>query len=142
MSGGMVRGPAKAVTVAIAQLLARDGCVSPKSLLSLASQADHPLHKHFTWNDQEAAENFRLLQANQMIRSVRVDGQLTTGEPVRVRALLPVGDGLYRPVSEVMCDATQRARALKRARSELEAFKAKYSHLEELGQIIERIEDL
>ena len=34
-----------------------------------AEEPDHPLHKHFCWDDNEAAHQYRLTQSRQLLRS-------------------------------------------------------------------------
>lgn len=48
------------------------GKLTPKLVLDTARDPEHPLHSHFEWRDDVAAEKYRLDQARELIRSVRV----------------------------------------------------------------------
>lgn len=96
------------------------GELSPEVVLDVASDPGHELHSRFEWDESEAARRYRLVQAQYLIRSVKVTVQRTPeSQPVRVRAFiadrelgpvaLPGADpdgpdpvGNYRPVEEVV----------------------------------------
>src|SRR6185312_2039420 len=50
-----------------------NGRLIPSDVVSAARDPESPLHSHFTWDDAEAAEQYRLDQARTLIRSVRVE---------------------------------------------------------------------
>lgn len=64
--------------------LERDGGrLLPVDVVNAARDPASPLHSHFTWDDKEAAERYRLEQARTLIRSVKVE--ITVQQvPVRV----------------------------------------------------------
>lgn len=48
------------------------GKLTPAAVVEDARDKRSPLHHYFTWNDSEAAEQWRLEQARQLIRSVKI----------------------------------------------------------------------
>ncbi len=56
----------------IRQLESPDGTITPQTVLDDAQDPASPLHEHFEWDDTKAAQAYRLDQARQLIRSVRL----------------------------------------------------------------------
>jgi hypothetical protein len=52
------------------QALERDGRLTPDDVVADAVNPDSPLHGEFEWDDSEAANRYRIVQARQLIRSV------------------------------------------------------------------------
>lgn len=50
-----------------------EGSLTPEDVVNDAKYDNSPLHKFFEWDDGEAAAKYRLEQARQLIRSVRVN---------------------------------------------------------------------
>lgn len=50
----------------------RDNTLKPRAVLDESRPEDAPLHPAFEWSDPEAAEQYRLMQARDLIRCVRV----------------------------------------------------------------------
>lgn len=49
-----------------------DGLIQPERVVEVASDATSPLHRHFEWDDSEAAQEYRLHQARALINRVRI----------------------------------------------------------------------
>jgi hypothetical protein len=49
-----------------------EGVCTPEALVDRERAQDAPLHRYFTWDDYEAGERFRAMQARALIRSVVV----------------------------------------------------------------------
>lgn len=64
------------------------GELTPALVVERASSPEHPLHGKFCWDDTEAARRFRLVQAQGVIRSVKVEVRTRPNETVRVRAFV------------------------------------------------------
>lgn len=105
------------------------GDLTPQIVLDEARDPEHPLHHRFTWDDNEAAEQWRLHQAQRLIQKVNVRVTPVHRRPITVRAFVSkaalggvVGDeepvaGSYLPVEEVIAnDVTRTAwfRSLER----------------------------
>ena len=97
-------------------ILDNRGTLTPSVVVEEASDESHPLHSRFKWDDAEAAHSWRLEQAAQLIRSVKVTREAVTDDgqvrEITVRAFvaqqemegLPLSDdtvGTYLPVEAV-----------------------------------------
>jgi hypothetical protein len=122
------------------------GQLTPRIVLEHARSPDSPLHSHFEWDDGEAAEKFRLLQASFLIRQVRVKVIAPDGEKtamVRAFVSLPsdrVSGSGYRHVEAVLSTPDHRSEMLACAAAELETFRRKYKLLSELSDVFESID--
>ena len=81
------------------------GQLSPEVVLMAASDPASPLHKHFEWDDERAGAAYRIEQARELIRSVRVEithhrRVLTTVQYVRDERMAP-HDSMYLNISQV-----------------------------------------
>jgi hypothetical protein len=110
-----------------------------------ASVVSSPLHGHFNWDDTEAAHQWRLQQARQLIR-VTVE-TLPYDEPqYLVRAftsLTPdrlIEGGGYRATVEVLRTPTERQQMILDCLEELNRLKVKYHILTELAALFKAID--
>lgn len=55
-----------------------DGKITAAMVLDDARDASSPLHRYFTWDDDEAAHRWRLRQAGVLLRSVEIRNVTTT----------------------------------------------------------------
>ena len=82
------------------------GMLVPTTVLDYARDPASPLHKYFEWDDTEAAEQYRIDQARQLIRSVNIT--VPAQVPVRMRAFVSLASdrgtkgGGYRSTMDVM----------------------------------------
>lgn len=110
----------------------------PEAVVEAAKRDDNPLHRYFTWDDGEAAQAYRLMQARALIR-VAVNVIEETSEPVRAYVSLSTdrksGVG-YRATADVMSDADLLMQLLADAKAELAAFQRKYTRLREAGELL------
>lgn len=128
------------------------GQITPAIVLAEAKRKSSPLHTHFTWDDTQAAHQWRLEQAAHMIRKVRVTVEVSPEVTVRVRAFMNVAapkqededdddctpsTGVYVTVENAM--KNHRDEILSRAMSELNALKNRYAHLKELAAVWEAV---
>jgi hypothetical protein len=68
----------------------RDGTITAPAVVDEARPDDAVLHPAFNWNDPDAAEKYREIQARQLIKRVRVICPEPTQEPVvRATVALP-----------------------------------------------------
>jgi hypothetical protein len=114
------------------------GKVEPKELLNAASDAEHPLHRLFEWDNDVAANKYRLIQARQIIKCVQYEvttGTLTVDLPMFVRVVngneLPAakpGPGYVTLTTAIEHQSFQN-HMLDRALNELKAFQARYKNM-------------
>jgi hypothetical protein len=87
-----------------------DGVLRPEAVVDFARNPKCELHKHFTWNDSEAAAAYRLTQARQIIRVQVTYLDPGDGQEMSVRAyasLSPPPQG-YSQTADLL--ATKRGR--------------------------------
>jgi hypothetical protein len=92
------------------------------------------------WDDTEAARQYRLWQARELIQIV-VTVLPNTNKPVRVYVSLESDrdkeGGGYRELTSVLSDAVRRKALVAEALAEFDRWKRKYETLVELSKIFE-----
>ena len=114
-----------------------EGILTAESVVDSARHPDNDLHGYFEWDDATASEQWRLVQARQLIRWVKVacpDGE--DAEPVQKYVSL-LDDrkregGGYRETSEVVSSPALLAQLEETARKELAAWLRRNSILKKL----------
>jgi hypothetical protein len=127
----------------------RHKALTPQIVLTEATDPKHPLHHRFTWDETEAAERWRLYQAQALIRSVNV--VIDRGEslpPISVRAFVSESEirrgadeeaqdaGVYLPVTEVVSNDVMRTAWFQALRRDWERLKAKAGASQEFAQMV------
>lgn len=115
---------------------AGSGRLTPKAVVEAARDTKSPLHRHFEWNDAKAAESYRLDQAREIIRVIRIEGA-DDDEPMR--AFLSVRDAggvSYHTAADVASSVDLQLAVLKAAERDLEAFQKRYREIEEVCEDI------
>lgn len=128
-------------------ILDRHGDLTPELVVAEASHPDHPLHPKFVWDDTEAARLYRNVQAQLLIRSVKVSIIPSGGnEPVVVRAFISrteidrdvatAGSGSYAPVEAVMASDVDREKYLRQLEREWQSLKRRAQGYREFAQMV------
>jgi len=118
------------------------GLLDPEKVVEFAKDETTSLHSRFEWDDTEAARQYRVWQARQIIRvHVTVVGTADS-EPVRAYVSLEPdrGKGGYRAIDDVLSDEDMRSQLLSQARRDMNVFAAKYRALKEIRPVIDAIE--
>ena len=115
--------------------------VTPQTVLDANRAENTPLHNEFEWDDDIAAENYRLHQAGQLIRMLCVKPTTETKDNTPIRAYIRMEDS-YENIGVVVSVKEKRELMLERAKNELRAFKAKYNTLKELKPVFDAIEEV
>lgn len=106
--------------------LEANGRLEPATVVQAAHHPDHPLHDHFEWDDSVAAHQWRLVQARNLITSIRVIERLSPTETVKFTAWVhdpeaaPQEQG-YREVVAVRQSRPYSERALLNELDRIEA---------------------
>ena len=115
------------------------GALDPEMVVNESRDEDSVLHNIFCWDDTVAAANYRKIQAQGLIRNIRV---IVTNKKidVAVRAYVNVREtpGSYRnyvPTVQAIANETAYNDLLQQSKSEMESFVAKYSQVEELNGV-------
>lgn len=112
--------------------------LTPKIVVEEASSPDSKLHGYFEWDDTEAAKQYRFIQADNLIRRVKIVWkEAPKAKPVRIRAFLPTAPQAgktesynYKPTEEILVDDFQRRILFNNMVRDFEAFKRKYRNME------------
>lgn len=118
--------------------------LSPQTLLDASRSEDALLHNQFEWDNDTAAEKYRLEQARHIICNLKIVAAENT-EPTRAFVTIQHSYGEssgYEHVVEVMSDDEKRARLLESAKTELKWFKTKYANLKELANVMKAIDEV
>lgn len=125
--------------------LKHDGLLTEEAILNEAKLKNHPLHDRFTWDNTEAARQWRLEEARTLIRSVYVSIEQPKSGPVVVRAYASLprdreSGGGYRAIADIMARDDLRGELLSSALNELDALKKRYSNLNELVPVFRAVD--
>lgn len=130
----------------IDQLIAQLGrAITPEELLEDAQDLGSPMHNFFEWDDDIAAQKYRLQQARYILRCIDVE-IIYNGDNKSTRAYVNVSDpqdqerGLvYVSVDRALSEPEMRKQLIQQAMIEAMSWKEKYKTLKELGLIFETI---
>lgn len=118
------------------------GELTPTHVVEAATDVESPLHSRFEWDDTVAGHRYRLHQAGELIRSVRITyAESEKGEEKSVRGFVnvPTPEGhRYEPVEAVRENPFQRELVLRAAEREWKALLRRYAHLEEFLGMVKR----
>ena len=118
---------------ALRDLYKRHGRLDPVDVVEAARDPRSVLHNRFEWNDTEAAAKWRLEQARNLIRSVKIEVEVGPKEPPRIIRLFvhdSVNDG-YLTVQDVVTQKSVRDQILEDMRADLERLKKKWKLYED-----------
>ena len=131
------------VGAALAEIKASstNGRIMPEEVVATAAHPDSELHRFFQWDDSEAAEKYRLMQARSLIRSIPVSyikqkkGEV--GKAIKVRKYVALGSdfkdgGGYRDVGDVVANKNLLDELELQAKRELDGMLRRYEVLTEL----------
>lgn len=115
-----------------------------QQVLDYGRNENTELHKCFEWNDDIAAEKYRLSQARDVIRNlvfIRSEEQIKQDAPeIRVfHKTERTEESGYKPLTRIIKDENEYQNMLKLAYAELHSFKMRYQHLQELDYILSLI---
>ena len=116
---------------------AAGGVLSPEAVVEFARNENTALHSYFTWDDTEAAREYRLWQARQVIRVCVTVSDDVQGPPIRTYVSLHEdrGNEGYRLLTDVLSDSQRREKLLIQSLNELQSWQQKYSQLKALAPI-------
>lgn len=125
----------------IRSLYDRHGELTAELVVNDARPADAPLHRYFEWDDETAAEAYRLEQARAMIRRVRyVAATPELAAPVREFMFVtdttssPQPRVVYRRVTDFT--AGERDEVRERMRRAIASLVAQYREFDEFWELL------
>jgi hypothetical protein len=139
--------PVKAYQEILRLKAQNNNSVSPELLVESARSADSTLNRLFTWDDTEAARNYRVQQAATILRSIEVIYVSGPKNPMRAFEIVQNkrrGDAktvtLYATVEEACADPDVHARLVSEAVRGLIAWRNRYQNLNEMRQLVRIID--
>ena len=118
---------------------AQAGELTPEAVVHAATPVEHPLHERFEWDDRVAGHKYRVGQAAELIRSVRIKFVRPSGESGSVRGLIrdpSANRPVYDETDSVLSDPVAREVVLAQMRREWAAFQQRYSMFEEFADMV------
>ena len=127
-------------------LAQRDGGLAPEVIVEEAKDPQAVLHTCFEWNDSQAAQKYREVQARTVIRNL-VTVHIAKEEeraPLRTRAFVHIESepSRYVDIALALADSEMRQNLFEQAKKELRSFQIKYKSLSELAGIWEELDRL
>lgn len=145
MPGMHIEGVPEEAANRLRDLLDPNDELTTDAVIDDARDPSSPLHRYFEWDDSEAAEKYRQVQAGLLIRRVRVVWQPSKkSEPRRVRAFVSTHDldtglnptqekGAYRAVESI---AASEELLLKHIQREIDRLTRKYKDVKEFADLL------
>lgn len=121
------------------------GILKVDDVLEEAKDVNSVLHKHFEWDDSEAADQYRRQQARALIQRCRI--QMVEAEPVKIRAFVSLPTdrehgGGYRLTTEVMGDVYLKDEMLRDIRMTIQRWTKKLNLLDQdLADLLLQVEE-
>jgi hypothetical protein len=134
----MLGGYAMTIETELLALTDEDGFIKPHTVVDWArANRDSEIHRRLEWNDEKAAEAYRIDQARRLIVvHVRGDeGDRATISLVQDRN----SAGGYRHLNRVLENRELRLMALRQALRELRSFERRYRHIQQLARVFEEV---
>lgn len=110
--------------------------VSAEQVVEFARNPNSELHKSFTWDNDIAAEKWRVYEARQILCNLvikKVDKEKQKSEPIRL--FHNINKGHYKPISLIIQNEDEYQLLLRQCREALQSLKRKYANLSEYQEI-------
>jgi hypothetical protein len=118
--------------------------VTPQQIVEYAKDENTELHKCFTWDNNVAAEKWRLQEARQIVVCLRItkeENEVKTNTPIRVFYKTD-DDGGYKPTQVIVKNADEYEKLLNRVTNELKTFRNKHKNLIEFEEVWSAIDNI
>lgn len=127
------------------RIRAANGELTAAAVVDAARSKRSLLHDCFTWDDKEAAELYRLQEAQYLLRSVAYEEDSDGKELPSINVFAHVNSdkaGVYTSVFEDFNVDARRKQILEDALRELRAWRQKYANLKSLSAVFEQVDAL
>jgi hypothetical protein len=111
-----------------------DGKLQPPDVVQAARPKDSPLHPAFEWKDSIAANQYRLWQARNLIKSVRVVIDEEEGDTRPAYVHVRMEEQYYQEASVAVKDPGEWASAVMNASAKLQAARRALDDLERIAR--------
>lgn len=136
---------ANVVGSVVEQLERENGKVTKEMLLDASRSKDSPTHGLFEWNNDVAAEKWRLSVATRTINNLRIVYVKPEKVEQKITAFIntskPKEKPMYVNIVSALSNEGTREIVLERLRTELQAFIERNKHIEELANILQEETD-
>ena len=117
MEHSIVKTNPSETLIALEDIESTYGTVQPETVVEVARDPKHVLHKHFDWDNTSAADKYRLQQARALIANYKItvtyDHPSNEIKKVKIPAMVqPVKEKGYVSVEVAMNDTDQRAQVV------------------------------
>ena len=115
------------------------GFLKPDDIVNYAKNKNTLLHKYFCWDNSQAAEKYRLQQAECIIRSVKIEiiPNSKKDEIITIREYvsLPNDRGVngYRQIDEVLNETKLKLQLIESIQKEFDSFRIKLKTISEVA---------
>lgn len=119
--------------------------ITPEGVVNLARNPGSCIHGDFEWDDAVAGEKYRIVQAQKMIRCLKVVVKTSDKkkEPQTFRILQKTSKShVFKTNSFFVSNKSEYERLLEQALRELKGFRERYKKLAELESVFEAIDEL
>ena len=126
---------------------AKKGKLTDTTVLEEAKNESHPLHNWFNWDDDAAAEEYRRLQAQNLIRSLVVVYVESPKTPVRAYQVLKKeptkseSRTVYSTTEEVLSSPEGRDKLIADAIKAAMDFRRRFKMLHELEHVMKSLDE-
>lgn len=146
--GFRAKADAKEVYLELEEIRAENGDIVAAEVVKKAKEKTSAMHEQFQWNDEEAAEKFRLEQARLLVRSIHVIYKQAPKAAVRLYSNVviesksepPKTEKVYIRTEDALKDPVLKAGILGDAIRDAISFRRKYAHLQELSKVFVAID--
>ena len=118
-----------------------ENSITPQEVLEKAKDESLELHKCFEWDNNAAAEKYRLQQARAIIINLVYVPKGKEEQPVRCFQIT-AEKSVYQPTKRFLVQENQYQQLLARAKAELESFRRRYETVTELEKVFEAIDTI
>ena len=123
------------------EIRSKHGKLTPVLVVDEARDESSPLHHHFDWDNDDAAESWRKEQARLLIKSVRITYEVG-GKDHSVRAFHAIrqehlNEPVYEPSEVVATDPMLREIVLRQMERDWESLHARYGMFREFVELVQ-----
>lgn len=120
----------------------RNDALTSELVVEEASKPDHPLHSRFNWDNEEAGHQWRLHQAAELIRSVKItfrDKETDEERTTRVFHAIRSDTGhTYQPIEKIVANPVTQEILLRDMEREWRQMYARYKNLEAFAAMVQK----
>lgn len=129
---------------ALAKVAAKHGGqFIPKYVVEDARDKKNPMFLHFEWDNDIAADAYRLDQARALIRAIQIVDEEAEGGSVP--AYISINDKSghsYRSIADIKGSADLQAKVLAQAEKDLEAWERRYKALSDVCEVVRQAQKM